>query len=150
MKEYLVALIAISLACSIALALSHTALRRTLRGALGVLLLVSLLSPLVTLARDVTGLSLPELDLALGEGEDAFIKITETAFEEGIAAAVGERWRGVSGVRVYSRGFDTSDMLADRITVYLSDDSVWIDYREVREYVAENFTRDGACEVIYE
>lgn len=150
MTEYLVTLVSASLVCSIALALSHVALRRTLRGALGVLLLVSILAPLVTLVRDVTSIRLPDIDLALGEGEDAFLEITAAAFEEGIAEEIEGKWQSAEGVRVRSRGFDTSDMLADSITVYLSEELVWLDYRQMRDYVAESFTRGGTCEVIYE
>ena len=84
------------------------------------------------------------------DAKNGFAEVTETAFSEGVRRAVSEKY-GLDreSVGVVIRGFSPEDMRSSSITVVLGEGSELIDYRAVRDFVAENFTRGGDCEVIY-
>ncbi len=148
MKEYLTVLLSAAAALSIALAVSHNALRGAVRAALGLVLLLSLVAPLTGIFSELISPSVP--DVPTLDGSSDFENITTVAFEEGIAGALVERWgEAVRGCSVICRGFSVSDMLAESISVALPRSAVNIDYREIRDFVSENFTRGGYCEVYY-
>lgn len=148
MKEYLVVLLSAAAVLSIALAVSHNALRGAVRAALGLVLLLSLISPLTGFFSELISPSVP--DAPTQDAGSDFEKITTEAFEEGIAGALIERWgEAVRGCSVICRGFSVSDMLAESISVALPRSALNVDYREIRDFVAKNFTRGGYCEVYY-
>ena len=146
--ELVLTLLYLSLAVGLALALSHEALRSSVRGALSVLLVLALVGPLVSAVGELSesGIGLPDFST----DTDGFAEVTETAFSEGVRRAVSEKY-GLDreSVGIVIRGFSPEDMLSSSITVVLGEGSELIDYRAVRDFVAENFTRGGDCEVIY-
>lgn len=139
-----------SLTVSLATALAYPALKNAVSGALGILLLLTVASPFVTVVRGALDgeITLPDFSV---DGEEKFEQITTAAFERGVAEALVDRFGGVlSGVRVRARGFDPTDMRADGLTVVLPSAAATVDYRAVKDYLVENFTRGGGCEVYYE
>jgi len=139
-----------SVAVALCAALAHPALRGAVRGALGVILLLTLLVPFTDAVGGLLSgeIRLPEYSDESGTG---FEEITLAAFEEGITASLIDRYGvGLTGVRVRARGFDPSVMRADGITVVLPEGAESLDYREIRDFLDKNFTRGGGSEVFYE
>lgn len=148
--ESLILFILSSVAVALCSALAHPALRGAVRGALGLILLLTLIMPFTDgVGKLLSGeIKLPEY--SDGSGTE-FEKITLAAFEEGITASLIERYgTALAGVRVRVRGFDPSEMRADGITVILPEGAESLDYREMRDYLDKNFTRGGGSEVFYE
>lgn len=146
--ELALTLLYLSAAVGLCVFLSHDALRGAVCSALGVIMVLALVLPLVRAVRDIasSGITLPDRSA----DSDGFAELTREAFEEGVAIAIrNEYGLPLTADGVSARGFSATDMLADGITVVLPAGSEWTDYREMRDFVAENFTRGGFCEVIY-
>ena len=146
--NFLYTLIILSCAVGIGVMMSHSALRDAVRSALGVLLISAMLSPFVAALGTVGELSDLSFDdlFDTGGGVEG---ITELAFEEGIADAISAAFSGADGTRVAVRGFSPAQLRAEGVTVILPSSAVGVDFRAVREFVEENFTRVGGCEVVY-
>lgn len=138
-----------ALTVSLATALAYPALKGAVSGALGILLLLTVAAPFLSTVRALADgeLDLPDFSV---EGDGEFENITTAAFEEGVADALVDRFgEGLTGVRVRARGFDPTSMRAEGLTVVLPPGAAAVDYRAVKDYLAENFTRGGGCEVYY-
>ncbi len=138
-----------SLTVSLATALAYPALKGAVSGALGILLLLTVAAPFLSTVRALADgeLDLPNFSV---DGDGEFENITTAAFEMGVADALVDRFgRGLTGVRVRAREFDPEDMRADGLTVVLPPGAATVDYRAVKAYLVENFTRGGGCEVYY-
>lgn len=146
--NFLYTLIILSCAVGIGVMMSHSALRDAVRSALGVLLISAMLSPFVAALGTVGELSDLSFDdlFDTGGGVEG---ITELAFEEGVADAISSAFSGADGTRVAVRGFSLAQLRAEGVTVILPSGAVGVDFRAVREFVEENFTRVGGCEVVY-
>ena len=146
--NFLYTLIILSCAVGIGVMMSHSALRDAVRSALGVLLISAMLSPFVgaiSAAFDFSGVSLDDFL----DGGESLESVTELAFEEGVADAISSAFSGADGTRVAVRGFSVAQLRAEGVTVILPSGAVGVDFRAVREFVEENFTRVGGCEVVY-
>lgn len=138
-----------SVAVALGVALSHPSLRGAVRGALGVLLVLTLFAPFVNAVAGLAQGDFKLPDISYGDG-GGFEEITLAAFEDGIAAALEERYgSSLTGVSVRVRGFNPREMRAEGVTVVLPKGAGMLDYREIRDYLDENFTRDGGSEVFY-
>lgn len=146
--NFLYTLIILSCAVGIGVMMSHSALRDAVRSALGVLLISAMLSPFVAALGTVGELSDLSFDdlFDTGGGVEG---ITELAFEEGVADAISAAFSGADGTQVAVRGFSAAQLRAEGVTVILPSGAVGVDFRAVREFVEENFTRVGGCEVVY-
>ena len=145
---FLYTLIILSCAVGVGVMLSHSALRDAVRSALGLLLVSAMLTPFVAALGTVGELSDLSFD-DLFDTEGGVEGITELAFEEGVADAISSTFAGADGVRVTVRGFSAAELRAEGLTVILPSDAVGVDFRAVRDFVEENFTRVGGCEVVY-
>ena len=145
---FLYTLIILSCAVGVGVMLSHSALRDAVRSALGLLLVSAMLTPFVAALGTVGELSDLSFEDLFDTG-DGVEGITELAFEEGVADAISSTFAGADGVRVTVRGFSAAELRAEGLTVILTSDAVGVDFRAVRDFVEENFTRVGGCEVVY-
>jgi hypothetical protein len=146
--NFLYTMIILSSAVGIGGMMSHSALRDAVRSALGVLLISAMVSPFV----GAISAALDFSDMSFGgvfDGGGSFESVTELAFEEGVASAVSSAFSGADGVRVTVRGFSPGELRCEWVTVILPSDAVGVDFRAVRDFVEENFTRVGGCEVVY-
>lgn len=148
MKEYLLAVVAAAVITSLSLALSHSATRGAVSVALGVLLLSFILTPLADFALNLDLPSVIKPDFSYS-ADDSFDRACAEAFERGISEHLSEKYGHTGGIQVDVTGFSVTDMRADRICVTVGRDGVLADYREIREYIEENFTRGGTCEIEY-
>lgn len=147
--SFLYTLILLTAAVGIAAALCHGPMREAVRSALGILLVSAMLSPFLSLLSSLDGLSSSSLGIGSYVEKDAFCEITSVAFEEGVRAAIADAFSVGEGVEVRVRGFSPSELRADGVTVILPQGAAGVDFRAVRDYVEQNFTRVGGCEVIY-
>lgn len=138
-----------SLTVSLATALAYPALKSAVSGALGILLLLAVAAPFLSTVRSLAEgeLQLPDFSV---EGDGEFENITTAAFEKGVADALVDRFgEGLLGVQIRARKFDPTKMQAEGLTVILPPGAAGVDYRAVKAYLVENFTRGGGCEVYY-
>ena len=147
--NFLYTLIILSCAVGIGVMLSHSAMREAVRAALGLLLISAMLSPFVGAVAAARDLLDSPWDGVLDTGGESLDDITSLAFGEGVANAICSAFSGADGVRVVVRDFQSTEMRADGITVILPSGAVGVDFRAVRDFVEENFTRVGGCEVVY-
>ena len=114
------------------------------RTALSVILLFAVLSPLPSLISEIPTISLPSIPDGTVEGDAEYIRVTESAFEEGIAEMLAERYSLLPesfAVKLY--GFDFSGMRAERIIVTLRGTAVTCDPLAVERYI--NSLDIGEC-----
>ena len=147
--SFLYTLIILSCAVGIGVMLSHSAMREAVRAALGLLLISAMLSPFVGAIAAAGELIDSSWDGVLDTGGESLEGITALAFGEGVADAISSAFSGADGVRVLVREFCPTEMRAESITVILPSAAVGVDFRAVRGFVEENFTRVGGCEVVY-
>ena len=147
--NFLYTLIILSCAVGIGVMLSHSAMREAVRAALGLLLISAMLSPFVGAVAAARDLLDSPWDGVLDTDGESLEDITSLAFGEGVANAISSAFSGADGVRVVVRDFQPTEMRADGITVVLPSGAVGVDFRAVRDFVEENFTRVGGCEVVY-
>ena len=123
---------------------------KTVKGALGVIMLSVLVSPLLSILG-----SLPELDIdGLFDTPNEDIKVEDSLYyktaEENFCLGIERLLESeldveADDIRVYTEGFDMTKMRAEKITVILSGKGVVAEYHRVVEIIeGEGF---GECEV---
>lgn len=146
MREYLLGIIAAGVVCAVALSVSHENMRGATRSALGILMLVAVSAPVISVVQSVasSGIELPEYDGISPEG--GYEAVSEEAFCEGIRKAVASEFDiDVKAITVDCHGFDFKSMRADWIYVNISTPKA--DFRRIEEYCRTNFTKGGGCRV---
>ena len=144
--QLLFTLILLSVAVGLCGAVCHGVMREAVRGALGIILVATLLVPFLGVVDGLSDLEIPDV----GNGEyGEFGEITALAFSEGVREAIGDEFSINGDVRVVVRGFDPSSLRAESITVVIPTSAALVDFRAVREYAEKHFTGDGGCEVVY-
>ncbi len=149
MKEYVLSCVAVGLVAAVGTGIAHTGVKKAVRASIGILVLCVFLTPLSSCISDF--LSTLPLGSAPDTGDtEGFKEITEEAFSLGVERALALQFSlSENSIDVTLVGFDPYAMRAERAHVTLTD--VREDYREIREYVCENFlTQGGICEVDYE
>ncbi|MBR3680840.1 MAG: hypothetical protein IKL79_02405 [Clostridia bacterium] len=145
--ELLYTLIILGAAVGVGSAACHGAMRGAVRGALGVLLVCSMVAPFLGAVARLENL---ELELPSGESEtDGFTEITALAFADGVREAICDEFSIKAEINVIVRGFSPAELRADSITVVIPTSAAHVDFRAVREYTEKSFTRVGGCEVVY-
>ncbi len=144
--QFLYSLIILSTAVGVGSLVCPSVMRDAVRGALGVLLISSLILPFVGAVSTVVDFDIPETG---GEVSDGFSEITALAFSQGVKDAITEEFSLDCEVQIVMRGFSPTELLAERITVVIPTSAAFVDFRAVREYTEKNFTRVGGCEVVY-
>ncbi len=111
--------------------------------ALGLILLAALATPIVSAISDF---SMPELSYSeSGEGGEVAEEVLKQAYEDGIRAALSDKFSLSSDeVAVSVSGFDRERLSAEAANVTLSGSAALADVRGIRGYVRENFCE---CEV---
>ena len=123
---------------------------RTVKGALGVVLLSFIISPILTLFGSVSDIDFGGIFDYNGEDisiEDSlYYKTAEESFRVGIERLLIEEL-DISGdeIEAYTEGFSLAEMRADRITIILSGSGVYADYRRVINIIESEGL--GECEV---
>lgn len=147
MGEYVFCLICVGVIGAVAAMLAHEGTKSTLRLALGVLTLAVAVIPIGALTADMLeeGINLPEPPDYSDSG--GYLEVAEEAFCRGVSLAIAERF-GTDEEHLYvsCRGFSLQNMTAESIYVRISN-APSVDYRAVKEYVRENFTKGGECRV---
>ena len=140
--------VCLAMLLSVGLLFVHSSFRDLTEGVIGVVLVLTVLSPIISLLGNVD-LSGPA-DFVTDGMTAAYEEVSEEAFVRGIEQDVSDRF-SLSGVRITARGFIFSQMRAEYIRVDLSEDFLFSDSRAVREYVEANYTVSdvGRCEVVF-
>ena len=137
MTEYFAFVFAVAFSAALGGALLYDAERAySARMAISVVLLLALLSPLPALLANVPTLSFPSLSDGVTEGEGEYIRVAESAFKEGIAEMLAEKYSlPKESFAVKLEGFDFANMSAERITVTLRAGAVRCDPLAVEKYI---------------
>ena len=144
MANYIFTCILLSLISALLYHASHSALRDSVRSAMGVVLLLFMVSPLGALFSGAFNIKIPQYDFSQN---GAYKEVTEEAYCMGIAAALSEEFSlPRECFSVYSEGFDFDKMYSDNIHVTLTGRAAFIDYRAVRSFVL-GAVDTGGCEV---
>ena len=146
-REYIIVSLKVLLFVGFAINIAHPRQIGVMRVVLGMILISAIMLPLV----DIFDENRLEIDIgSLGEDNNGEINddAIEYAFERGIERYICSEYNLREGeVRVMADGFDLSDMTAKKIYVVLSGSGIYIDYKRLRGYIAEEFTKGGVCEV---
>lgn len=147
MREYLLGIIAVGVVCAVSLSVSHENMRGATRCALGILMLISVAAPILSVVQGITA-SVPELPKYDGiSPEGGYEAVSEEAFCEGIRMAVASEFGlDEKAVQVDCHGFDFESMRAKWIYVNLIN-MPNADFRRIEEYCRTNFTKGGGCRV---
>lgn len=148
MNEYLVMLVCTSAVVGFGMLALRPGEERVGGAALGIILLASVLSPLLSLVGAVGDISAEDI---LGEYgtptvDGDYEERVRDAFEDGVAGAVAERFGlDVADVRAYAHGYDFEHVRAEKIKIVLSGTAVYADSRGICAFVRESGL--GECEV---
>ncbi len=113
--------------------------------ALGLILFSVAASPLLGALSDISNISLPIIPPNTEES-DGGIGLYETAFADGIASAVSEKFElRRADVRVITEGFAAGEWRAEKIRIILSGGAVLADYHKIEKFIGE--LEIGECEV---
>lgn len=148
MKEYILSLLCVGIICSVSVAVAHEGTKSSVRMATGLILLLTMITPVLGIADFFSegALRLPDIEQSQHTG--GYAEVAEQAFEEGICEAVCESFAVERGdVSADCRGFDFESMRAAEIYIELRGGAVLADYRAIADYAARNFTEDGRCYV---
>ena len=144
--QLLFTLIILATAVGVGSIICHGVMREAVKGALGIILVATLLTPFLGALKGFFELEIPEI----GNGSyGEFDEITALAFSEGVRDAIVDEFSVSGDVRVIVRDFDPAQLRAESITVIIPTSAALVDFRAVREYTERNFSRDGGCEVLY-
>lgn len=144
--QFLYTIIILATAVGVGGVVCHPTMRDAVRGALGVLLVTSMAIPFVGAVSSVVDLD--RLDMG-GQATDGLSEITAIAFADGVRDAITEEFSINCDIRVIVRDFSAGDLIAGSVTVVIPTTAAHVDFRAVREYVEDNFTRVGGCDVVY-
>lgn len=151
MTEYLYGLIAIGAVTFIAGLISYGGeCDRTIKGALGVVLLSFIISPILTLFGSLSDIDFGGIfdysDEDIKIEDSLYYKTAEESFCVGIERLLSEELNIPSDdIEVYTEGFSLGEMRAKRITIILSGSGVYADYRRVINTIEREGL--GECEV---
>ena len=147
MGEYIFGCIATGLVSAVGTHLSHKELKSSVRLAMGLILLLSILAPLFSAVGALDSIELPRWDGSDINSGGEYSECAEEAFCLGISRAIAERYStDHSYVRVMCDGFDFETMSAKRVYVTLTKEARAVDYRAVKQYVKENINTEE-CDV---
>ncbi len=151
MAEYLGALIGVGAIVALCEHISYGGeLDKNVKVALGIILLSSLVSPLVSALDGLSSFDIDSLFNKYGDDiaiEDSlYYKTAEEAFCVGIERLLDEEL-GIEGedIEVYTEGFDMTEMRAEKITIILSGKGAYADYRKIESRISSLGL--GKCEV---
>ena len=148
LKEYLIAVVALSGVLGVILLLSHPDTRRECEAAVLAVSLGALVTPILSLVPSVN--SFPELSPEMIPAVGGVGEVSESAFSEGIESYLCSEYSlDKKEISVQTRGFSLSEMRAEEITVKLSGGAVLADIPGMKLCVRKNFTLEGGvCEVV--
>ena len=146
--EYLITVLSLGVAVGIAAESSHRSLSKEVEAVAGVILILAVISPLLSLKSLLPEITVPEL---LPEGTPEYEEVALSALGSGIKKDICERFSvDEAGLSVMCEELELSTMRARCITVSLGAHSGDVDYRRVREYVKESYlAQGGSVEVNY-
>lgn len=141
--------VALSLLFGVVGVLAHPDFITETRGALGVMALFALSSPIISLLS--SGVTLPSFgDVDLPDYGDGYIEALSDAYRDGLALAIADYLSlDDAMVSVKVDGISIENMRAERISVVLGRDAVFSDTRALKEWIKDEFLLDGGeCEVV--
>ena len=147
LREYVILSVKLILFVGIAVNIAHPRQEKTMRIALGMMMISAIMLPLV----DIFDENNFKIDIE-SSSVDSVYEINDSAikraFEEGIERYICSEYSLQQGeVAVMSDGFDISSMTAERIYVTLSGSAIYINYRSLEAEISEEFAGGGVCEV---
>ena len=150
MRDYFYFIIILSLICSVGVYLCREGMRPVLRCALSLVMVLSAMSPLVELIRDIPRelIALPEA----GAVEDTeYYAVCTEAFCRGVEESVAEEFGLSEGeVRAECRGLSLTELRCSELRLTLSGKGVRIDRERVRRFALELTLDGGGITVEYE
>ena len=148
--EYLISVIVISALVALATYFSYgSSESRTVKTAMSIIVLYTVSVPIVSMVGELSDISFDSVvdieDIGSIDGTE-YAETAEQALCDGICTAIAERY-GLDREEITARvrGFDFSEMRAERITVTLSGSAALADHRGIAEYITESGL--GECEV---
>ena len=147
MREYAVMIFAVAAVICVSGFVAYKGARDvSVRFALGVILIYTVLSPITEWLSGESGEPAFELEFDEGDFSADYIEVTKDAFCLGIERAVCEEY-GLNGegVAVSVVGFDFGNMRAEKIRVILSGAAALADRKSIERYV--DAMGRGVCEV---
>lgn len=145
LREYAIAILKVASVASVAVALSHSRMKKSVSVAVGLVLISVIMLPIVDIIRNKT-----MFEISLDDFENLEIRdeTIERAFEAGIEKYIASEWGvGEECVDVRADELDLSKMRARRIYVTLRGRGIYLDYQSIEDDVERNFTDGGECEV---
>lgn len=144
MSEYMITVFSASAAVALCgFAFYGRRLEATARVALGIILVSAIISPLISIGRELLA-----IDVDKGEfvGSSAVGETAEDAFCRGVRSALAaELSVSADDIDVKCRGFSAEKMKAEKITVTLYGSAALADHSALRRFVSGNNL--GECEV---
>ena len=138
MKEYLFGCIILSLITAIAVEGVPDSLESSVRSAVGVGLIVFAAIPLGNMVSDIITKKAPDLTVPETDS-NAFHDASKEAYTEGVAALLSSLYScPAEDFTVSVDGFDEEDLSVQIMHVTLSGKAVYLDYRELSEYIVSN------------
>ena len=147
MGEHLFSAVLLSFISAVLYHISHTALRESVRAAMGVVLLLFMLSPVASLLSGILDIRLPSTDLSF---DADYTVVAEEAYVKGIRSALASEFNTKEECfTVFCEGFDFENMYSEKIHVTVTGGAALVDFRLVRDFV-ENSVNTGGCVVVVE
>ncbi len=145
MREYMIGIFTLSLVIGACSYFSYSDSKFEKFG-YGILMLYTAALPLLSLLSGASEGVLPQIpEFSEGEYSEDYKDVAREAFEEGIAAAVCDKFSLKEGeVHVVASGFDFEKMRADKIKVVLSGAAAFADFHRIEDYI--NNMERGECE----
>ena len=139
MGGYLISAILAGLLGSLCIHLSHTAMRNAVRCALGIIMVLVISRPFVGFIESLSELSFDSSHIGGVAGSEILEEEARESFCLGISRAVADRFSdNEENISVSCDGFVFETMSSDCISVTLRGSAAFLDYRAVREYLANN------------
>ena len=145
MNEYFSLVFSVGFVAALAGFVSYDGGKSTaLRSAIGVILLLAIISPVSRLVTEMSGGSLPELSPPDGELSEEYAETAREALEEGLAELLAEEYSiDKESFSVKLEGFDFSTMKASKIIVTLYGRAAFCDPLAIESFV--NGSGIGEC-----
>ena len=143
---YLLLAVSTGVLSGVAACATHPSLRSSAEGVVGILVVLAVVAPVLGFVSSPRELVVPELE-ELGEGE--YVRVAAAAMERGIEEDVASRFSvDIGEVTVVCEELDVAVMRCRLVTVALSCPSHEANFTKIREYVLENYVKDGGrCEM---
>lgn len=108
----------------------------TMRGAISIVLLLSVSQPIMAFAKELSELRAPTFSGFDGEEVGEYEEVAKDAFSEGVCKLIAEEYSlSEKNISVKAEGFDVKSMTAEKIYVTLYGKAAFLDPRAVEKFI---------------